>query len=273
MTPIRPKFENPPLVERAVSVAFSKLDGFSIGDYGLFWSRIRDQFPISESKMPVMQAIEAFDGFKPTRQEIQLLAEDALPRAFFRNPQLGELVQVQPDRFGFNWLKASKDDRYPHSEVVLERFFTLLALFQDFLRSRGLGEIQPTQCELTNVNIIAVEDVGENFADVSTVVRFPELDGSFDFLRLESQTVGAKLLILGDDNKPIGRVHSLGQPSLQVETQELAFRLDITARGAPLGAGIAGVEKFFEHAVSAVNAVFLASVTQSGRQFWGEQNG
>lgn len=273
MTPIRPKFTNPPLIERAVTVAFKKLERFTLGDYGLFWSSLRDDFPLSEAAPPVVQELETYEGFKPTQAQIQILPDNTLPRAFFRNPEKGELIQVQPDRFSFNWIKTSSDHSYPHSEAVLTQFFSLLDRFIKFAAEHQLGEIVPIQCELTNVNVVPVTDVGESFADVATVVRVPDLDQAYRGLRLESQMAGAKHLIVDDSGNPIGRVHSIGQPSIQIATAELAFRFDITARGAPLGLGVQGVEAFLERATSAVNAVFLASVTNAGRQFWGEVDG
>jgi hypothetical protein len=54
---------------------------------------------------------------------------------------------------------------------------------------------------------------------------------------------------------------------------ELVYRLDITARSAPLSSGREQIRSFLDLAVSAVNAVFLSYVTQAGRQFWGEKHG
>jgi uncharacterized protein (TIGR04255 family) len=273
VTPIRPKFENPPLIERAITVVFTKLENFSIGDYGLFWSSLRDDFPISEIAPPVIQELENFEGFKPAQPQIPILAENSLPRAFFRNPEKGELIQLQPDRFSFNWIKTGTDDRYPNSEPLLERFFLLFKRLNAFVAERQLGQIVPVQCELTNVNVIPITDVGETFADVATVIRLPALDQSYGCLRLESQLAASKHLLVDDEGKLIGRVHSIAQPAIHADTGELVFRFDIVARGAPLGSGLKGIKAFLEQAGSAVNAVFLASVTNSGRQFWGEANG
>jgi uncharacterized protein (TIGR04255 family) len=272
LTPIRPKFSNPPLVERAVTVVFEKVN-LSIGDYGLFWSSCLDEFPISEAAAPLAVEIERFDGFRPSQTKIEFVDAGTLPRALFRNPAKGELLQLQNDRFSFNWVKTSDDHTYPHSEAVLSRFFEFFKGFAEFAKSRGLGTLIPVQCEITNVNAISLSDVGDSFVDFGTVVRLPDVSFSDPFLTLESQVSGAKYLIIGEDGRPIGRVHSIGQPGIQATTQELVYRFDITARGAPIGDGIGGIEAFFDSAVSAVNGVFLASITQSGRRFWGELDG
>lgn len=273
MTPIRPKFANPPVIERAISVVFEPLENFSIGDYGLFWSDMLDEFPTTESMEPVAIELERFEGFRPARVNLQLVTAGTLPRAAFRNAEAGELIQVQNDRFGFNWIKTSEDHRYPHSEATLARFFALFERFAAYVDRRGLGTINIIQCELTNVNVVPVSDVGVGFADMATVFKLAPLEFDCANIRLEHQLVGSKHLILDDKGGPIGRVHTLGQPSLRVPDNEEAFRLDIAARGAPIGTGLDGARKFFEAAVSAVNAVFLASTTKAGRRFWGESDG
>jgi uncharacterized protein (TIGR04255 family) len=271
--PVRPKFTNPPLVERAITIVFEKLEKFALGDFGLFWASIRDEFPVSEAVAAAAPDVERYDGFSPAQPTVELVPADALPRAYFRNPDAGELVQVQPDRFTFNWLKTGADHAYPHSEATFERFSSLYQDFETFVASRGLGQIRIIQCELTNVNVVPVSDVGESFSDVATVLKMPEWKTDSESVCLEGQVAGARHLMLNDEGKPIGRVHSMGQPALRVSDGELTFRLDIVARGAPLGEGLAGAHAFFEEAVSAINSVFLATTTKAGRQFWGEYDG
>jgi len=273
VTPIRPKFSNPPLIERAISVHFRELSGFSVGDFGLFWTRIISEFPISETAERTAPIIEQFESFRPPLASFAVVPFPALPRAFFRNPAAGELVQVQTDRFTFNWLKTGPENPYPHSEATIERFFKLLLMFEQFANERGFGELEYLQCELTNVNIVPIHDVGEGFADVATVIKLPDLARPCPSLRLEHQTVGSDHVILDDDGQKIGRVRTLGQPAMRTSDGDLGYRLDITARGAPIGRGREGINAFFDHAVSAINGVFLASITQTGRRFWGEYDG
>jgi uncharacterized protein (TIGR04255 family) len=270
---IRPKFSNPPLIERAISVVFEPLNGFSLGDYGLFWLQVRDTFPVSEAVQAIEPEIEKYDGFQIAKAQIKLMPGDALPRAYFRNPDAGELIQLQADRFSFNWIKTGPEHVYPHSEATFDRFFELLRTFFEFAASRGFGEIKILQCELTNVNVIPVSDVGNSFTDVRTVLKLPDWASTSPNLFLEHQVAAAKYLLVDDNEKPFGRVHVVGQPTLRVPDNEPAYRVDITARGAPLGDGLKGARSFFDEAVSGVNGVFLSIVTQAGRQIWGERDG
>lgn len=273
MTPVRPKFTNPPLIERAISAVIQPLTDFALGDFGLFWGTIRNQFPSSEVMESVDPFIETYDRFQSTQIGAEFVSTNALPRAAFRNQATGELVQLQNNRIGFNWIKTSDDHKYPHSEATLDRFFTLLHSFDEYVRSNSLGKVQIVQCELTNVNVIPVSDVGESFADMSTVLKLASLESDCATIRLENQLIGSRHLILDDGGEPIGRVHTLGQPTLRVPDNEEAYRLDISARGAPLQPTFEGAREFFDAAASAVNAVFLASITGAGRRFWGETHG
>lgn len=274
MTSVRPRFRNPPLIERVLSVVFEPLPRFSLGEIGLFWTQIESEFPVSEAMEPLGFEIESFDEPRPTVQPgFQVLPSSTIPRAGFRNSETGELVQLQSNRFAYNWIKTGDGHQYPHSEATLTRFFELFARFSRFVDDRNLGDLKIIQCEVTNVNVVLVSDVGESFADIATVCRLPNLSNEYSNIVLESQMAGSKHFMVNASGKTIGRVTSVGQPALKVPENEAAYRWDIVARGAPLGDGKDGAEAFFNEAVSAVNAVFLAGVTKAGRSFWGEQNG
>lgn len=272
MKPVRPKFSDPPLIERAITISFEPIENFAIGHYGLFWQDILADFPVSETQPLVTNEKERFSGPQAVTHMIQLLPQDTLPRAFYRNADRGELIQLQPDRFSFNWIKAGDHDEYPHSEATVDQFVKLLDRFEAFLAQHGLGPIVAIQCEITNVNVIPVSDFGGSFA-MPGAIKIPPAFSDEPFLRPESAMLATRHLIVADDGSPVGRVHMHAQPSLRVSDGEEVYRLDITARGAPLAPERGGVLAFLEVAVSAVNAVFLATVTEDARKVWGEQHG
>ena len=78
-TPIRPEYERPPLVEKAISVAFQPVAGFTIVHYGLFWQRISKQFPHVTNEAPLNTTVETFDEVRSPRLDFELLEFDPSP--------------------------------------------------------------------------------------------------------------------------------------------------------------------------------------------------
>ena len=65
-----------------------------------------------------------------------------------------QLIQIQRDRFAFNWRKLDTDRQYPHYDQVRDDFVRQLEKFLGFLREEGLEDPNPDQVELTYVNHI-----------------------------------------------------------------------------------------------------------------------
>ena len=65
-----------------------------------------------------------------------------------------QLIQIQRDRFAFNWRMLDTDRQYPHYAQVRDDFVRQLEKFFEFLREEGLEDPNPDQVELTYVNHI-----------------------------------------------------------------------------------------------------------------------
>lgn len=162
----RPKahatFERPPLAEVSFGLAFAPLAGFRTADYGLFWSRLGAEFN------------ETLD--KPVIGDVASLAQDEwfpLPRVWFVHRNTEHLIQLQPNRFYFNWRLSAAKNPYPRFEVLKPLFESYLTKFGSFVAERGLGEIKASGFELSYVNHIpqgsgwnSIGDIGDVFPDV-----------------------------------------------------------------------------------------------------------
>lgn len=272
MTPIRPNFERPPLQEQAISIVFQPLDRFRIVDYGLFWAEIADAFPEVSTDAQLEAPVEQFDNFRPAEMSFQFLTAPPIPRAMFRNPENGELVQLQNNRFGFNWAKVA-DLPYPRSEPLMARFKELFAQFTAYARKKELGELVLKQCELTNLNVIPVSDFGTSYSDVPKALRVDALDLGISNLRSEIFERSRQHKILGEDGKPVGRLHTVLAPVVSNVDNSEGIRYELTARSAPNIRTLEDAEKFFAVARNAINGAFMASVTDAMRERWGEYNG
>ena len=151
-----PQFKNPPVVETALGIQFDELNSFTTTHFGLFFASIRDRYPFPKDQPRLSPIIEPFPH-RPMMPEFKLQMLDARPveRVWYIDAEKGaNLIQLQPDRFGFNWRKPNDDAPYPsyskHSKRCLDEF----GGFRDFCRNQGLGNVNPNLCEVVYVNHI-----------------------------------------------------------------------------------------------------------------------
>jgi len=270
VTAIRPKFERPPLIEQAITVVFDEMAGFSIGDFGLFWNLVRSEFPACDQAPPLAAQIEQL-GELPVLPELRLVVGETLPRCLYRNPDNGEVVQVQNDRFTFNWAKLG-DTPYPHSEGTIGRFTEMFNRFEAYVKGRGLGVPNLRQCEITNVNIVPVSDFGAGFEDAPRAFNLPNLKPEGEILVNETYTQITQHLIVQNGNNK-GRLHVSQQPVISAADQSKAIKLELTARSGRGNGDLAEALAFFDIARSAINAAFLAYTTRDMWAHWGLKNG
>ena len=268
-TPIRPDYERPPLVEQAISVSFEQIAGFSIVDSGLFWSELRREFPDVSTEARLETMVETFDDFKPSNLTFNLITAPPTPRAMFRN-RAGELIQLQEDRFGFNWAKIGTAE-YPRSEKVMKRFVEYFGRFCRYLSSRDIEVPALTQCELTNLNIIPVTDFGKDFSDVTEALNVDPLDLGLPYLQAETFVRTRQHRIIGRDKSPIGRLHISIAPVISNADRSKAFRFELTARSAPGLGTPEAAQSFFDTGRNAINGAFQALVTDKMKATWGEK--
>src|SRR3990172_7966619 len=136
-----PEFDRPPVGEVALSVQFSRLTGFQVAHFGLFWATNRDRFPSTQSHPAIDPVVEQFEGPVSGKPSVRFeLAQELMPpRAWFLSREGDELIQVQHDRFVFNWRKTKPSDRYPRYPHVRRRFVDEFQRFERFVGEQGLA--------------------------------------------------------------------------------------------------------------------------------------
>src|SRR5207249_1175343 len=80
-----------------------------------------------------------------------------LPRLWFINKNQDELVQVQLDRFYFNWREGPNRSQYSTYGQIYEKFSRYWTLYRDFLKEMHLNLPTIRECELTYINHISQE--------------------------------------------------------------------------------------------------------------------
>lgn len=267
----RPHFRKPPIMEQAISLVFERLIDFDNVDFGLFWSEVRGQFPHAETTLRAMHPVENFEG-RVASATFTLSGPPILARSLFRSPNTGELLQLQDDFFGFSWVKQSEDSEYPRYETTSAHFWKYYQVFLNYLLERY--DISPVlrQCELINVNIIPVSAFGRSYSDMALAFKVDPFDWNVPGLEAETYIRNRQHAIIGNDGKPVGRLHSVITPVVD-EVGEKHFQFQLQARSAPNIQDANEARTFFDRAHELINGAFVRSVTPKMLEIWEQYDG
>lgn len=158
-----PDYGNPPVIEVVCGLVFEKLEKFRAPHLGLFWQKIRNDFPTCQHA-PTL-------GFPPDPPEF--FGELPLPRVWYINEHDDRLIQLQNDRFFYNWRRIQPDDTYPRYATIIEAFKANLNILEKFFNEESLGSIKPVGCELSYINHIPKGDGWDSLFEINNV--FPDL--------------------------------------------------------------------------------------------------
>jgi len=178
-----PEYDNPPVTEVVCGILFKPLEQFLIPYIGLLWNEFREDYPICREEPPLFPIIEKPGGTQPSEQQINAIMTQ--PRIWFiQNDQTG-LIQIQRDRFLYNWRKTKNTDEYPRYANVSEKFRDYLKKFYHFLKEHNVQDIVPLQYEMTYVNQVCegwatFEDIGKIFPDFTYRSEAPRFISSVE---------------------------------------------------------------------------------------------
>ena len=260
-----PDFDVPPVIEVVLGVQFDPLPNFLTAHYGLFWSLVRQEYPILEDKVPLSEIFEGVRGIEP-KAEIELLNIPPLRRVFFIHADTNYLIQVQPTRFHHNWRKLKEGDAYPHFNSAKERFLKHWETFRAFVVDNQLGEIRPNQYEVTYINHI-VESEGafpvaiEEYAPVFSWKSAP----SIGFL---PKPTGLTMDLRFPLPEQRGTLHVTFKHGRRHSDNRDVLILDVTARGAAKPDG-SDMEEWFALAHEWIVRGFTDLTSAVAHKRWG----
>jgi uncharacterized protein (TIGR04255 family) len=228
-----PRFSDPPVIETVVGVEFAPLAKWDIPHFGLFWHEVEQQFPRFRVQPPLESQIERFG--RPTGQSEARVLLSTKPelRCWFLAADDRTLIQVQNNRFIFNWKKEAAEDKYPHyDQTIRPAFCREWSRFRRFVESRELGELLIVQCEITYINHL---DAGKGWSSASDLPEvFPCWSGqtSGNYLpNPEDVTIEARYALPNQ----IGRLRVSARPAIRNSDGAEIIQLNLTARGEPRG--------------------------------------
>jgi len=104
-----PDFDNPPVVETVLSVQFERLPAMRSVHFGLFWQRVRDQFPNTEERPTLASIVEQATPL-PVELRFEVQETLLLPRLWLLNSAGTEMIQIQNDRLSKNWREGDENE-------------------------------------------------------------------------------------------------------------------------------------------------------------------
>ncbi|MCK5424536.1 MAG: TIGR04255 family protein [Emcibacter sp.] len=222
----RPHFKKPPIIEVVCSVAFAPIEKFQSVHFGEFWSKIKSEFPETQDVPPINRVPE----IQENRVTFEFGTSLPLPRVWFVGNDQHELIQLQKDRFLFNWRKLD-DGEYPRFEEVFDAFKQYWNEFISFIDENQLGSIHIKQLELSYINEDYEQDSSKTTADLASILKSPVMALKQHSFLPELNALNWKTAYLLPNNCGQLTVHvTNGIPKPQ---KPLILRMDFVVAGMP----------------------------------------
>jgi uncharacterized protein (TIGR04255 family) len=268
-----PDYDKPPVTEVGLSVTFSSVPTLTTAQLARFWQEHLGDFPRTEDQGYFQSPQELFGPARllATFPPIQFGAPP--PRMWALNTEGTSVVQLQRDWIGLNWRRldtvqpGGAPSPYPTYKVLGPQFIALYERFGAWVEKSGLGAVIPTQCEVTYVNHILIEEPLRDHGDFSSLLSFWSDRWPVGFLphpedgRLDCNWVMAA---------GRARLHLSLQPAVRVTDGRAMFALTLTARGAPETQDLTGVRQLLDDGHEWIVRGFQDVIHPELRKLWGE---
>lgn len=260
-------FLNPPIKEVSYSAQFEPVKGFHMGFKGLLWGEYREQYPLVEHNEPLDHEIERFGAVTRNihRPKFKLVEGIPHPRVMMLSEDQNRLIQVQSDRFIFNWRKYSSDDlEYPRYVSLRDEFRDELDKFESFVVKNGLVKsLEFNQVEITNVNHIPTEN-----KQISDVILGMD-DGKDLSASLKAESFGSQMKhLICQGSEPIGRLYTNIEKANMISDGTEVFVLRFLARAHPRKRSKDGLFEMMDILRGHINQSFDALTTENMHKIW-----
>ncbi len=259
---------NPPVVEVVIGIQFQPIAGFTSAHYGWFWKEsLESSWFKAVDAQRILDQNEKFGNEQEwVVPSLQLLAADNSDRIQFINSTDDRVIQIQDNRFIYNWRKRGSG--YPRFKELYPDFAEKLSKFREFIGRAGLPPIVPNQWEITYVNQIPKGELWETPQDwhklLPTLYSRPLESSTLIF---ESVTMEWHFEI----TPRRGRVHiHANHGKISQGGAKEALLLNLTARGAVGSADpFVGVESGIRLGHAILVETFTKLASEDALNYWG----
>jgi uncharacterized protein (TIGR04255 family) len=256
-------FEEPPINEVVCGLMFEPLKELLAPHLGVLWERYKPTFASCKELAPLAIQFEMPVG-TAAEAEILLTEIPPLPRVWFEETNGNGVIQVQRDRFHYNWRRISADDEYPHFDKVFALFKAKLEIFREFVREIRPDELVPKQLEITYVNHIPLGKGWNSVTDMGNV--FPDFSWKQDKERMQPESVNWRVSFTLPGG--VGRLHATVRSGRSIPDNKPILLFDITARGIGEDRTTEGMKRWFVEAHNQIVKAFVKMTTPEMQAVW-----
>lgn len=266
-----PDFSSPPVIETVIGVEFSPLKNWGAQHLGLFWSKIREEFPQFETQPPLASSAEGNgEGAEIATSVIfKLLRKSPNLRGWYVNESETTLIQVQNDRFILNWRKVTGDHEYPRYEnTIRPMFWEYWDRFRAFLKAEGLGPPKVRLCEVSYVNHFLEGREWDSLEDLASI--FDNWPAPLPFQSAAALT-GVSATLSYEYPESRSRLAVQLESGKRRETDRRLLQLKLISRGAPESQDDPALEKQLDLGRHLVVNTFVEITSSQMHKLWGRK--
>lgn len=259
------------------SVQFSEAvsdEAFALAD---FWPQIREEFPGLERHPPVAPIDERFEVPLQGSPQIGFEFSTGPPpqRYWFISEDGARLVQVQPDRFFFNWRRTSESDEYPRFRNLLPNFEATYLQFTNLAAEARGSSPEPTWCEVGYINHIEArgDEDPQRHLPLHRILRLVTAPEAAALDPIEDMQVQLRSIMRNADEAPVGRMYLSAVPAYRAADQAPIYVMELTVRARPTGATLDDVLALAGRAREMIVTAFRDATTTEMHARWGLENG
>ena len=252
-------FANPPVDEVVLSVLFKPLNRFLAPHLGIIWQEFKkDGFVRIIERPPVQPTIEVFPN-QDNEIEFEVGSVPAFTRIWLIHETENQILQVQRDRFTFNWRRTNTDRKYPGFSTIFEKFEGFYNCFSETIKNLRVGSVTPLQYELTYIDQLIKGNGWNTFDDIGQIYNLftsPEQANSF-WSNAESVVFRTSFLIQDLHS----RLHFAIGNGIKMPEQQPTLQTDFTMRGFPKNTRYP-IEMWFKSAHDHIREKFTSIFTE-----------
>lgn len=262
-----PDFESPPVIETVLGLEFEPLPELEPFLFGLFWDSIRDDYPRWELQPPLLSQVEQFGEHAVPRASITF--GDEKQRWWFIGANNRDLLQIQNNRFIWNWRKMDSGVNYPRYETTKPRFVSEWQRFLRFLDDQKIKQPIVLQSEVTYVNHLERGDCWETMEDLEKIFTIFGETRSRKFLPPAESFQSKISYVIPADR---GRLHVEIKPVVRLSDQKQLIVFSLTARGKPNTSDINGIVEWFDLGREWIVQGFADLTSDAIHKHWGRKS-